>query len=213
MSDAESLGGVSGNNAWWTNRLQAFHARVGGSSPPRWLKNYSVMKSILKHAREKGFYVTPDGKLIGIRGKVRSCCISPYGYYYTKITSPFTKKTNSCPLFVHQLQAFQKYGEEYLKKGIVARHLNGNSLDNRWENIAIGTDRDNMLDIPKEIRIKKSRKAAYHNGISYSIEKINAIKEDRRKGFSYKQLMEKYHISSTGTVSYICNHDYDYSDC
>jgi len=50
-------------------------------------------------------------------------------------------------ILVHRFQAYQKYGELLFVDGMVARHLNGNPLDNSWDNIVIGTQKDNMADI------------------------------------------------------------------
>lgn len=109
---------------------------------------------------------------------------------------------------IHRLQAFQKFGKVLYESGMVVRHLNGVSTDNSWENIALGTASDNMMDIPQSIRQQTSRNASLQNGKRYSREMIDAIKADRAEGFSYSRLMKKYNISSKGTVAYICNHDY-----
>jgi len=74
------------------------------------------------------------------------------------------------------------------------RHLDGNPLNNRVENIEIGTNSDNMMDIPKAVRITKS---------SHPTHTHQMIIEDRKKGYSYSQLMGKYNISSKGTISFI----------
>ena len=52
----------------------------------------------------------------------------------------------------HQVITYLKFDVDSIKKGIVTRHLNGNKLDNTWENIAIGTPADNRSDISPEIR-------------------------------------------------------------
>ena len=79
---------------------------------------------------------------------------------------------------------------------MVIRHLDGNSLNNKEENIEIGTSSDNMFDIPEKVRIKKS---ALANRI-YSNELIKQIRKDKELGLSYKDLMKKYNIKSKGTL-------------
>lgn len=79
---------------------------------------------------------------------------------------------------------------------MVIRHLDGNSLNNKEENIEIGTNSDNMFDIPEKVRIKKS---ALANRI-YSNELIKQIRSDKHLGLSYKDLMKKYNIKSKGTL-------------
>lgn len=58
-----------------------------------------------------------------------------------------------------------------------------------------------MFDFPKEFRVKRSSNA----NKKYSDEVVLNIKSDREKGMSYKELMNKYNISSKGTLSYIIN--------
>ena len=79
---------------------------------------------------------------------------------------------------------------------MVIRHLDGNSLNNKEENIEIETSSDNMFDIPEKVRIKKS---ALANRI-YSNELIKQIRKDKELGLSYKDLMKKYNIKSKGTL-------------
>jgi endoglucanase Acf2 len=96
------------------------------------------------------------------------------------------------------MQAFKKYGYEMFKEGILVRHLNGVPTDNSYDNIAIGTASDNMMDIPVSVRRKKSSKANnVHNHID--------IIKDRKNGMTYAELMSKYNISSKGTISFIIN--------
>lgn len=78
----------------------------------------------------------------------------------------------------------------------MVRHLNGNKLDNSFENIAIGTQQDNMLDKPKHKRIEWASHPKYD---------YESIKKDRLLGMTYRELMNKYNISSKGTISYIIN--------
>lgn len=61
---------------------------------------------------------------------------------YERISLRKARKLNVA--FVHHLIAAVFIGER--PPGFVVRHLNGNSLDNRIENIAYGTYADNMMD-------------------------------------------------------------------
>ena len=79
--------------------------------------------------------------------------------------------------------------------------MDSNSLNNSWDNLKIGTHSDNMMDQSKEIRINKASNA--HK--KYSDELVIEIKADRDSGYSYKDLMLKYNISSKGTLSNIIN--------
>ncbi|MFF2444771.1 HNH endonuclease [Priestia megaterium] len=54
----------------------------------------------------------------------------------------------SRPILVHRFVAYKKFGELALKAECI-RHLNQNSLDNRPDNIDIGTYRDIYISIKK----------------------------------------------------------------
>jgi hypothetical protein len=88
----------------------------------------------------------------------------------------------------------------------VVRHIDGNPLNNTWDNIEIGTASENMMDIPKEIRIATATNASFSRKAKYSEEKILKIKELHKNGWSYKEIMKELGISSKGTISYIVKH-------
>lgn len=52
---------------------------------------------------------------------------------------------------VHRIIAYLKYGDEYCYPITEARHLNDVKNDYSWSNIAIGTHKENMHDIPQEV--------------------------------------------------------------
>lgn len=55
----------------------------------------------------------------------------------------------------HKFQAYKKFGDKIFTLGTHIRHFNGDSLDNSWDNILIGSAWDNWNDIPDESRINK----------------------------------------------------------
>jgi len=151
-------------------------------------------KKIEQIATKRGYVVTEEGHLLNSKG-VEVGCSSGTIYHYIKIHR--NRKKIKC--YAHRLQAFQKYGDKLYEKEIEVRHLNGNPLDNSWNNILIGSHSDNMMDIPKQIRIKKAKHAtSFVNKYDYI-----SIMKDRERGMTYKELMEKYNISSKGTIGYI----------
>lgn len=99
------------------------------------------------------------------------------------------------PVEVHRLAAFQKFGEKLFESGIVVRHLDGDSTNNRPDNIAIGTPSDNEMDRSKEERVARARHAASFR--AWPEDTIAEIKRDRERGFTYKQLTEKYGIAKS----------------
>lgn len=113
---------------------------------------------------------------------------------------------------VHQLQAYQKYGDLLFNDGIVVRHLNGVPTDNSWDNICIGTHSDNMLDKPKYVRERVALKATRVNQ-----DNIRPLKERYEiynllfKGYSYSSIMKLYNIAK-GTLSYMKNYSKEYKE-
>lgn len=104
---------------------------------------------------------------------------------------------------VHRYQAYIKYGNKIFEKDIEVRHYNGNSLDNSWNNILIGTHSDNIMDIKQETRIKSAINASYKNR-RFSDEEVSKIIEDKKNGFTYKMICEKYKTSKS-TLSFLFN--------
>lgn len=144
----------------------------------------------------RGYFVCMEGVPYNKHG-VKVGFVSTSGYYSIKIR--INKKCTTIP--VHRLQAFQKYGKNVFKENMVVRHLDSNPLNNSWNNIALGTQGDNMMDIPKQVRISRAIKA------SSCLKKYN--NEDVIKFYkntkSYKKTMENFNIRSKGTLHYILN--------
>lgn len=150
-----------------------------------------------------GYRVNENGELIGLNGKsVGSLC---NGYYRIKVrvkkNSDSKIKDHYINCLVHRLQAYQKYGEDIYKKGIVCRHLNGNPLDNSIDNIAIGTQSDNMMDRQQADRIAH----ASHASSFAQVHNHNEIISFYNKEKSYSKTMDEFNISSKGTLHYIIN--------
>jgi len=169
------------------------------------LSKYSEM---LKEAYRKGYRII-DNKIY-----------SPYkkgfikGYLNTGGTGRgdyrcFSVNYENKPgrVFVHRLVAFQKFHNKIFEEGMVVRHLDGNPLNNSEENIAIGTDYDNSMDRSKEDRIKHATKASLANR-KFTDKEMKEIKEHHKKHNSYGKTMEKFNISSKGTLWYMLNKNY-----
>lgn len=99
-------------------------------------------------------------------------------------------------IFVHKLVAYQKFGIAALLPGVQVRHLDNNSLNNVDENISLGDQSKNMLDRPKEERVSIAAKA----NLKHDHEAIKTFYNEHR---SYKKTMERFNISSKGTLNYI----------
>lgn len=153
------------------------------------------MNKIEKIASKRGYMVSEEGKLYNPKGKE----IGTYynGYLGTSIRIKGKQKNFTA----HRLQAYQKYGDLLYEDNILVRHLNGDSTDNTWNNIAIGTQSDNMMDIPKQIRIKKALHATSFMR-KYDKEEVRQFYSSCK---SYKETMKQFKITSKGTLHYILN--------
>jgi hypothetical protein len=149
-------------------------------------------------AFNKGYKIKKDGSVIGLRGNNISLCLATNGYLSFSVRFSNNKVTR---VFLHKLQAYQKYGNLLFEDGIVVRHFDGNKLNNSWDNILIGTQSDNMLDIPQNTRIER----AFH--ATSFVRKYNKteVRDFYNNCKSYKQTMEKFNISSKGTLHFILN--------
>lgn len=148
-------------------------------------------------AFKRGYRVTEEGVLINPKGDEIGV-IGSRGYH----NSQLRVSGKSTHVSTHRLQAYQKYGEAMYNEGIEVRHLSGIRLDNSWANIAIGTHSQNMMDIPKQVRIKR---AQYATSFVRKHDK-ETIKAFHKKHQSYKKTMAKFNISSKGTLHYILKH-------
>lgn len=108
---------------------------------------------------------------------------------------------------VHQLAAYQKYGNVIFAEDVLVRHLDGDSLNNKDENIAIGSHSDNAMDKTKEARIKQAIMASTHIRKFPDVE-MERIRAKRSEGATYKDLMTEFNISSKGTLHHILNNNY-----
>ncbi len=118
------------------------------------------------------------------------------------VTLGWRRATGSAVGFVpvHRMQAYQKYGIVIFKKGMAARHLDGNPLNNRWENIVLGTYSDNMMDIPKKVRLRTAKYAAsfLHRFSKSQIAEIRRLRAE--DGLTYKAIALRMGIKSKGHI-------------
>ena len=146
-------------------------------------------QEIVKFAYKSGYHATNEGEIISPRGNKLKLKIGKLkNDSYKRFCVYFQNRVYS--MKVHRLCAYQKYGDSMFEKGIVVRHLNGDSLDNSLNNIAIGTASDNMMDMPKEQRVRK----AYIASKAAQRKDWSEIDASRESGMSYKQLRKIYGV-------------------
>ena len=151
----------------------------------------------LLHAFSLGYRVSENGDVVRDGRKIGLQNPGGYLVFRTKLHQ------KTITVFVHRLQAYQKYGEEIFKQGIESRHKDGNSLNNAYDNILIGTHSQNMFDIPLAIRKSKAVKGA-EKVRRFTPEQIDRIRQEKNQGFSLRQLAGKYETCKS-TISYIVN--------
>ena len=157
----------------------------------------------LKTAYEKGYRVKDNCVYSPFKKQLLKLQTSQSGYLHFNIKL----QRKSIKVFLHRLVAYEKYKDKLFDQGIVVRHLNGNQKDNSFDNICIGTQQENMFDRKPEDRLQHAIKAARANK-KFTNEKISYIKQKHLEGMGYKALMEKFQISSKGTLHYILNNEY-----
>jgi hypothetical protein len=145
-------------------------------------------------ANNKGYLVI-DEKVF-YKDKEVKINIKKTGYYGFSIR---LKNGERYIIMVHRLIAYQKFGDKIFKNNIQVRHLDCNCLNNKNDNISIGTSKDNNNDKKPSIRIKASLYATSFIK-KYNHEDIIKL---HNEGIPYKKIMELYNIKSKGTISFI----------
>jgi len=102
---------------------------------------------------------------------------------------------------VHRLAAYQKFGGKIFNKKFVVRHIDGNRGNFNPDNLELGTHSQNMMDIPEEIR---RHKAMWATSFVRKYDK-REVREFYNSCKSYKKTMDRFGISSKGTLYYILN--------
>ncbi len=150
-------------------------------------------QEVLKFAYNKGYYVTDMGEVYSPTGKKRKLQLKCDKRNKDKrfiFNISFENKRR--PVKVHRLLAYQLFGDKIFTKGLQVRHLDGNSLNNTLNNLALGTASQNMLDRPKEDRLAHACLARlYRKDLIY----WPPVDNDRKNGMSYRKLAKKYNIS------------------
>jgi len=111
-------------------------------------------------------------------------------------------------VYTHRLVAAQKFGIDALMvDGIQVRHLDNDSTNNSHKNIAIGTAKDNANDKEPVTRMRCAMNAS-RKIRKLSDEQLIELRMLRNEGWSYSKLMDRFGVTSKGTMSWLCNHEY-----
>lgn len=74
---------------------------------------------------------------------------------YLVFTCRVNGKKSNIP--IHRLQAYLKFGDKALRAKVEIRHMDGNSFNNSWDNLELGTRKQNEQDKPVDVRMRVSR--------------------------------------------------------
>jgi hypothetical protein len=155
------------------------------------MKNRRSLSIIL--SIEKG-YNEINGEMFYKKKKLKPILYKNYYFFGVKI-----KDGTVCLIPIHRFVAYKKFGNKIFNKKLQVRHLDSNSLNNNFDNIGIGTAKENSSDkdpvVVRNAAMIASNAAKKHNH--------NEIIELHKQGFSYKQIMKKLNITSKGTISFI----------
>jgi hypothetical protein len=166
-----------------------------------YILSMSIANEAILHAKENGYYVDKLGNVYSPVSQILSQKIWDNRYSFGLRYGGTVVRIKT-----HKFVAFFKFGDKIFEEGIEVRHLDSNSLNNKWENIDIGTHSENMMDMDQNKRIKKSINAAT-TWRRFSDEEVLLIKLDRKNGMKYVDLCEKYNTSKS-TLSYLFNEAY-----
>jgi hypothetical protein len=177
--------------------------------------NNSIQNNLTIHAFEVGYRITDNGEVVNPQGKIIKSFLNGINSvkYLVFSIRDLSKWKYAKKVRVHKLQAYQKFGEKMFEKEMMVRHLDGNSMNNCWDNIAIGTNSDNMMDRSPECRKNSATLASrkmQDNTRSYE-ERCN-IYEDLKNGVPYSEIMKKHNVSSKGTLSFMKNKSEEYKN-
>jgi len=146
-------------------------------------------------AYRKGYRVSENGNILNPAGKELSLNAAPGKYP----TVTVTEDTISYNVPVHRLAAYCFFGKEVFRKGLHVRHLNGNVMDVRKSNLALGTASENSMDRPLYQRVntaikgRKSQKRP-HNA-KFSKDDILTMRKRRERGETLQAIATTYGVS------------------
>jgi hypothetical protein len=125
-----------------------------------------IMKEAILLAYKKGYRVTEEGVLLGVKGKPLLIKIRGKQKYPTFSVNGLKLVPNKNGVFgipVHRFAAYCFYGDAVWNAECV-RHKNGNTEDVSKTNIVLGTHSENNLDKDKSIRVAAAKKARAAQG-------------------------------------------------
>lgn len=155
-----------------------------------------------------GYTATEDGKVFSPEGVeiVGSPKTKDGGHYSITLITPMVGRRRF-PVLKHRFIYYYFNGYEMFKHPLI-RHLNDIPSDNRLSNLKAGSYKENMADIPKDVRSKAMTPERIQSFIErtrkLSDEQIISIRREREEdNVPYHKLASKYKVS-TMTIQRLC---------
>lgn len=159
-------------------------------------------------AYSKGYRVSPSGIVtnpVGYEMSVESLNNKRYPQV------GFSYEGKKYYVRMHRLAAYCMYGKAMFEEGVVVRHLNDNKTDLRHANIALGTQTDNMRDIPLDkLDITREKHRAYALANKVLPPRVLKIQDGEvptilarlDAGSTHRELAKEYRVHHS-TIGYI----------
>ena len=167
----------------------------------------------LLYAVSRGYFVDDEGVVHGPHGprKLKLRERGGVSYYTFTVGFPTPNEKNrkvTYPVDVHRLVGFQKFGHQIFDPNLEVRHLGekddpNSSLNNRPENIGIGTKEDNAGDRSPAKR-KSIAKIAAAARQKLTPDDVRYVRAQVAKGEKLKVLAKRFDVS-VGNISMIAN--------
>ena len=152
----------------------------------------------------KGYHVKEDGTVVSYTGKtLKTNTMAREGArpFLRFAARNSAKKVNT--VLVHRLAAYQKFGDEAFYGCNVVRHLDGNTLNNALDNIAIWTRVEQRAAMPEATRWVATKNAERARR-RITFEQAQQLRQDKLAGLLHRELAAKYGVGMA-TVSEIVN--------
>ena len=161
------------------------------------------------------YKISDEGQVIGPRGHLlklsKRCDRNLYdktkGYLYfsycqcSRYDAEVEGKQRILHILVHTAVLETFVGPK--PKGLVCRHLDGNSENNRLDNLKWGTPSENGLDCVKH-KHNPDQHGHRSKQAAFSEKKVKLIRKLYKKGVSLRLLVCRFHCAKS-TLSYIVN--------
>lgn len=163
--------------------------------------NYVTSKRnrALVQARELGYGVDNDGTCLRPDKSLQTVHVDSRGYYRFSLHLG----AKSFPVHIHRLAALQRFGEEALfAPGVQVRHLDNDRLNNSAANLALGSQRQNSADNPRNVNKRRCDASADKCRAFTDAEAIEVVQRVN-SGEPQKSVAQSFGVSKT-TISAIC---------